>query len=219
MKAVIFDMDGTMFDTEKLFVAAWDYAGEKMGIGKAGYMAMKTLGMNLEAAREIWQSEFQEKFDPQILQEHTYDFFMDYYSKNEVPIKKGLYNLLEYLWQNNYKMAVASSSPKNVVEEYLKRTDTKKFFSVVVGGDMIKKSKPEPDIYLLACKLIGEVPQNCFAIEDSKSGLLSAYRAGCKVIMVPDLWQCDIETQKILSAKLNDLDQVIDFLRANVDKN
>lgn len=215
MNTVIFDMDGTMFDTEKIFVQAWDYAGEKMGIGKAGYMAIKTLGMNVLMAKNIWRNEFKKNFNEELLQKYTYDFFIDYYLKNEIPIKKGLYNLLDYLYSNKYKMAVASSSPKNVIEYYLRRTNIQKFFTAIVSGDMLEKSKPEPDIYLLACELLGERPENCYAIEDSKNGLLSAYKAGCKVIMVPDLWKCDDETEKILTAKLNDLDEVINFLKDN----
>jgi haloacid dehalogenase superfamily, subfamily IA, variant 3 with third motif having DD or ED len=212
MGTVIFDMDGVMFDTEKIFVKAYDYAGKKMGIKKAGYMAMKTLGMNIDVAKKIWLQEFGEKFKAEELEGYTLDFFTQYYLENEIPVKKGLYNLLNYLKQNNYKIAVASSSPKKVVDDYLNNTNITQFFNVIVGGDMLEKSKPEPDIYLLACKLLKEKPNNCFAIEDSKNGLISAYRAGCKTIMVPDMWQCDSETEKILTAKLNNLDEVINFL-------
>lgn len=214
MNAVIFDMDGLMFDTEKIFVKAWDYAGEKLGVGKAGFMAAKTLGMNLVSATKMWSNEFGEKINLGKLQDYTIEFFKSYYLKNKLPVKKGLYNLLEYLTNSNYKLAVASSSPQKIVHNYLSISDTKKYFSAVVCGDMIEKSKPEPDIYLTACKLINENPCNCYALEDSKNGLFSAYRAGCKSIMIPDLWQADFETEQILTAKLDDLDQVILFLSA-----
>lgn len=77
MKAVIFDMDGLMFDTESVFFKAWDYAGEKIGIGKAGYMVMKTLGMSIAMSRDIWVSEFGEKYNEQELRRHTKEFLTD----------------------------------------------------------------------------------------------------------------------------------------------
>ena len=73
---------------------------------------------------------------------------------------------------------------------------------------MVTKSKPEPEIYIKACELLNEEAENCYALEDSKNGLLAAYRAGCKPIMVPDLWQPDEETEKILTAYFEDLEEV-----------
>lgn len=131
---VIFDMDGLMFDTEKVFIRAWDYAGEKM--------------------------------------------------------------------------AVASSSPRWEVEKHLADAGIINLFSAIVCGDMVEKSKPAPDIYLKACEMLNEKPEECIALEDSKNGLLSAYRAGCKTIMVPDLWQPDEEILQIIEGKYSDLEQV-----------
>lgn len=208
MKTVIFDMDGLMFDTESIFIKAWDYAGEKTGIGKAGYMVMKTLGMSIAMSRGIWVSEFGEKYNEQELRKHTKDFLTEYYETNKVPVKKGLYVLLEYLKDKSYKLAVASSSPRWEVENHLKDAGVLEYFDVLVSGDMVNKSKPEPEIYLKACELLEEEPEKCFALEDSKNGLLSAYRAGCKPIMVPDLWEPDKETEKIIYGKFVDLESV-----------
>ena len=212
MKTVIFDMDGLMFDTESVFVKAWDYAGEKIGIGKAGYMVLKTLGMNIAMSRNVWLSEFGDAYNEQELRKHTKDFLTEYYNNNRVPVKKGLYILLEYLKENHYKLAVASSSPKWEVEKHLKDAGVFEYFEVIVCGDMVNKSKPEPEIYLKACELLGENPQACYALEDSKNGLLSAFRAGCHPIMVPDLWQPDEEIGHILCEKFEDLEEVKDFL-------
>ena len=127
---------------------------------------------------------------------------------NKVPVKPGLYQLLEYLKKINCKMAVASSSPRWEVESHLKDAGIREYFCDIVCGDMIKKSKPAPDIYLRACELLKAEPGDCYALEDSKSGLLSAYRAGCRPIMVPDLWQPDEEILKIIVGKYDDLEQV-----------
>ncbi len=205
---VIFDMDGLMFDTEKVVIKAWDYAGEKIGVGKAGFMVYKTLGMNRAASNNVWKEEFGDRYSEEGLRKYTKEFLKKYYDENTVPVKKGLYVLLDFLKSKQCKMAVASSSARHEVEKYLKDTGVKDYFLDIVCGDMIENSKPEPDIYLKACELIGEEPENCYALEDSKNGLLSAYRAGCKPIMIPDLWQPDEEIMKIIVARYDDLEQL-----------
>ena len=174
---VIFDMDGLMFDTEKVFIKAWDYAGERIGIGKAGYMVYKTLGMSIVASYEIWNEEFGDRYNQEELRKYTKEFLKNYYENNKVPLKQGLYVLLEYLKNANAKLAVASSSPRWEVEKHLNDAGIIDCFSAII-------------------------------LEDSKNGLLSAYRAGCKSIMVPDLWQPDEEILQIIKGKYSDLEQV-----------
>lgn len=210
-KNVIFDMDGLMFDTERVFIEAWDYAGEMIGIGKAGYMVYKTLGMNIVASYKVWEDEFGDKYNQEELRKYTKEFLQKYYEENTVPFKKGLYNLLNYLKDNNYKMAVASSSPRWEVEKHLKDAGVFEYFEGIVCGDMVHNSKPDPEIYIKACELLGVKQENCYALEDSKNGLLSAYRAGCKAIMVPDLWQPDEEILEIITVQCDDLDEVKEY--------
>lgn len=214
MKAVIFDMDGLMFDTERVFIEAWDYAGEKMGIGRVGYhMVIKTLGMNSILTKKVWKKEMGGQYNEAALHKYTKEFLANYYKENKVPVKKGLYSLLDYLKEKNYKLAVASSSPKWKVDRHLKDADVFDDFQAVICGDMIKKSKPEPEIYLKACELLEEQPKNCYALEDSKNGLLSAYRAGCRPIMVPDLWQPDEEVKKVIVGQFEDLEKVKEYFK------
>ena len=208
MNTVIFDMDGLMFDTERVFIKAWDYAGEKIGIGKAGYMTLKTLGMNIIMSRKVWLEEFGDIYNEDSLRKYTKEFLVKYYSENKVPIKKGLHSLLDYLHNKGCKLAVASSSPKWEVESHLQDANVVDYFNVVICGDMISKSKPEPEIYLKTCEILKEKPEDCYALEDSKNGLISAYRAGCKPIMVPDLWQPDEEITRILYKKFANLEEV-----------
>ena len=205
---VIFDMDGLMFDTERVFIKAWDYAGEKIGIGKAGFMVYKTLGMNIRASYNVWKEEFGDRYNQEELRKYTKEFLKKYYDENAVPIKHGLYVLLNYLKDINCKMIVASSSPRWEVEKHIKSAKIYGYFVDFVCGDMIENSKPAPDIYLKACEILGVAANECYALEDSKNGLLSAYRAGCKPIMVPDLWQPDEETLQIIAAKYDNLEQV-----------
>ena len=218
MKAVVFDMDGLMFDTERVFVQAWDYAGEKMGIGKAGYMTIKTLGMNVESSRQVWLEEFGDCYNEEELRKYSREFRDNYYANNKVPVKKGLYVLLDYLKEQGYKLAVASSTPQWEVERHLKDAGVYDYFQTVICGDMVSKSKPEPEIYLKACEAIGVQPEEALALEDSRNGLMSAHRAGMKVIMVPDLWEADEEVKAFLWNMCHDLVEVKEFLEAQSAK-
>lgn len=213
MKAVIFDMDGIMFDTESLCIKAWDYANEKLGLEPAGNMVYKTLGLNVKAVNHILQKEYGEKFDLTLFRHYCDEFTSEYIEKNNVPVKEGLYNILKFLSDNHYKIALASSSNKSTIYRNLKNTNIDDYFDAIVSGDMIEKSKPEPDIYLKAAELLDLSPNECYAVEDSKNGIISAYNAGCNVIMVPDLWQGDEKTDKKLFAKCYDLNEVIKIIQ------
>lgn len=175
-------------------------------------MVLKTLGMNADKAVEIIKTEFGEGFDAvkfkQIGKNYSYDYFNTY----GVPEKPGLYEILDYLKNKGYKIALASSTSSQSVHHHLKEKDIEKYFDAVICGDMVEKSKPEPDIYLKACAQLNENPDNCIAIEDSKNGILSAHRAGLQVIMVPDLWQGEAETDSFLLAKCKSLTEIMSIL-------
>lgn len=214
MNAVVFDMDGLMFDTEKVFVEAWDYAGEKAGLGKLGYMSIRTLGMNEALINSIWLEEFGIVYETSDLRKYSKEFINSYYEHNKVPIKKGLIPLLHYLKNNNYKLAVASSSPKRVVHKHLKDANVFDEFDGVICGDMIANSKPAPDIYIRACEILGEEPSSCYALEDSINGIISSHTAGCKAIMIPDLLEPTEEAKTILHRLYKDLDEFRMFLQS-----
>ena len=212
MRAVIFDMDGLMFDTERVFFGAWDYAGEKMGLGKAGYMLMRTLGMNTADGNQQWRNEFGDDVDIDALWAYTKEYMDNYYSRYAVTVKPGLYDLLTYLERRQYKLAVASSTRLEKVERHLRNANVRQYFSAVITGDMVEHSKPEPDIYLKAAAALGEAPEDCYALEDSRNGLIAAHKAGCKAIHVPDLWQPDDEVKQFILGPFDDLLAVRDWL-------
>jgi len=213
-KVIIFDMDGLMFDTERVFIYAWDYAGEKMGIGKAGYMSLKAMGMSIKESRSLWINEFGDKYNEDELRKHTSDFIRNYYGENKVVVKIGLNELLKYLIENGYRLGIASSSPKWEIEKHLHDSDIFDYFEVIASGDMVTRTKPQPDLYLLVCKLLDVEPKDCIALEDSRNGILSAYNAGLKPIMIPDLVQPTEEIENLLYGKFSNLLEVIDFLRS-----
>lgn len=214
MKAVIFDMDGLMFDTERVHIMAWDYASDKLGWNCPGIdMVKKTLGMSIPAAEEVWKSILGDKYDRDKLSEYSQEFMQNYFKNNKVPVKDGLYPLLDFLKRNGYKSAVASSTNNFGVMRNLQSAGIEEYFDAVVTGDMIENSKPAPDIFLKACELLGVYPSEAYALEDSRNGLLSAINAGCKTIMVPDLWEGEKETDALLYAKCNSLNDVINIIK------
>ncbi len=214
MKAVIFDMDGLMFDTERVHIQAWDYAAERLGWECSGTdMVTLTLGMSIPKAEEVWRGILKERYDRDRLDKFTSEFLVDYFENNTVPVKKGLFELLDFLDENGYKKAVASSTDIRGVMRNLKSAGIENRFDALVTGDMIEHSKPEPDIFLKACELLEVEPSKAYALEDSRNGLLSALSAGCKTIMVPDLWEGETEIDERLFAKCESLNGVIEIIK------
>ena len=171
--------------------------------------------MTAERADEIWREEFGSNVDTKAMRRYGREFTDNFYEHNKVPVKYGLYELLDWLKSSGIKTAVASSSTRRAVLRNLESAGITDKFDIIVSGEMATRSKPAPDIYLKACELLGESPKDCIALEDSRNGLWAAHNAGCRVIMVPDLWQADAETEKILWKKLGSLLEVRDFLRDN----
>lgn len=212
IKAVVFDMDGLMFDTERLTIKAWDYAGEKLGLGKMGHMVYKTLGMNVESSRKIFIEEYGDKIIEEDLGAYSREFFDKYFNEYGIPLKHGLMELLNYLKENKYKIAVATSSNKETALKHFKRAKILDYFDVIVCGDMIKNSKPAPDIYLKASELLGCHPVECLALEDSPNGICSAFSAGLIPVMIPDLIEPENEIIGMLHSRLVNLNEVITLL-------
>ena len=219
MKAVIFDMDGTLFDTERLAILAFDYAGEKTGIGKAGYITMSILGLTVEAARPVWRAEFGDGYREKELIYYKNEFVDNYYKEHGVPEKKGVREILSYLKDAGYKLGIASSTKNEKVKNLLKLSGIYDYFDEIVTGDMVKDSKPAPDIFLLAAEKVGALPSECIAVEDGKYGLRSARVAGYgEVILVPDLLSPDEEMKADASFIADDLLSVRDYIKEKCGK-
>jgi HAD superfamily hydrolase (TIGR01509 family) len=212
IKGIIFDMDGLMFDTERLAAKAWAFAGKQMGLDITEAMAIKTLGLNAEDTNRVLSNELGEAFDLSAARKLRAGYMTSHIEKNGLPIKKGLIELLDYLNRNHYKITVATSSEREVAQYYFDKAGISKYFNQIVCGDMIERGKPEPDIYLRASEIIGISPDECLALEDSPMGILAAYRAGTNPVMIPDLLQPDEGTNRLLYAKLTTLLDVIELL-------
>lgn len=212
IKAVIFDLDGTLIDTEKYYQINWPKTFEHFGYKMTNeqFLSIRSLG-------KPFVQETLKKYsgDPNF----DYDFIVKYRSKlmdetiaqKGVQMKKGAVELLTFLKEKNIQRAVATASPVERAENYLSKVNLLSYFDKIISARNMKEGKPSPDVYLFACKELNLKPEECLAIEDSPNGVLSAYRAGCKVVMIPDLAPADEETKKLLFAEKCDLSEVIDL--------
>ena len=209
ISAVIFDMDGVLVDSERVVWESFRYAGERTGIPNVERMAIIGLGLNDEA----WIKRFRQEFgaDSDRILEHEEAYLQNFYANGAAPAKKGAQRLLEQLCAWNIPVAVASSSPAAVVRGRLERAGLLQYFTVVISGDMVCRSKPEPDIFLEAARQLGRPAAECTVIEDSPNGLRAGRRAGCRTLFVPDLWQPEEEHPELYDARFADLDAVREF--------
>ncbi len=212
IKAVVFDMDGLMFDTERLVRIAWDHAGRQMGYDIPSDLFSLTAGMDIPNTRRIFVQRLGGDFDFFACRKLRVDYMMQYILDHGLPVKRGLYELLDFLKGNGYDMAIASSTEADKVEFNLAKAGVSHYFSHLVCGGMVPRGKPAPDIYLKAVELLGLEPGECIALEDAPAGILSAYRAGLRPVMVPDLVEPDEATDRILYAKVSSLSDVVGLL-------
>ena len=185
--SVVFDMDGTIFDTERLILDCWEQVGERHGIPGIREVFIRCIGTNSARTQEIVYEHYGKDFPYEKFSGESSVLFHEIADTEGIPVKPGAAELLKYLSENKVPLGLASSTRLAVVTQELQAAGLYDYFQVVVGGDLLKNSKPAPDIYLMTCGRMGVVPENTYAIEDSYNGIRSAHSAGMRPIMVPDL--------------------------------
>ena len=217
LSAIIFDMDGLMFDTEDMIRRAWDVVGPQMGYGKMGFHIFNTLGMKAQKRRQYIAEALGEDFP---FDEFTKNYRAEcerFMAENGVPIKEGLFELLDYLKEKGVKMAVATGSSEFFAKEKLGGAGCLSYFEGILCGNMIEKSKPDPEIYIKTCKLIDVPCEESLALEDSPYGLQAAVAAGMYSIMIPDLIKDAGEIEQKITAKLISLKEIPAYLEEHFE--
>lgn len=207
-EAVVFDMDGVIFDSENLVIKCWQVVAEKYQIPDIEAACHECLGINATLTKELMLRRYGEDFPYDDYKQEMSALFHAQAAGGNLPQKPGVKELLAYLKEKHVKIALASSTRREVVVRELEEGGLLPYFDQVICGDMVKKSKPEPDIFLKACESLGVNPINAFAIEDSYNGIRAAYRAGMKPIMVPDLSEPTEEMERLSHCILPSLTEV-----------
>lgn len=212
-KGFIFDMDGTLFDTEILtqegLRAVSKKYGEKDDIDE---FYPTTCGTTLPTAKLLYEEFYGKDYPFYERREEVRQWMRDYIDINGIPIKKGAKEILEFLRKNGYKIALATSATRISAEGHIKKAGFDKYFDASVCGDEIENSKPHPEIFLKAAEKLGVDPENCYVFEDSYLGVEAGYKAGMKVFMIPDM-NPPREKEKELAFKIcNSLCETIKYL-------
>ena len=197
IESVIFDMDGVIFDSERIVCDLWiDFAKEN-GMSGMDELIIKCIGINDNATKKLFLEAYGKGCPYDEYKKVISQKYHELYDGGRLPMKPGVKELLGFLKENDIKTALASSTKVKTVTNQLRDAGILEYFDVVIGGDMVTKSKPDPEIFLEAADKLGVDPTKSFIIEDSLNGIKAAYAAGAKPLMVPDLIKPDEEIQKI----------------------
>ena len=200
IEGVVFDVDGVLFDTERLTQQTWLAVSREMGWPQVGEAYLEFVGQN--------RADIFQKMEDLFGAEFPKDAFMAACSARSqarmetegVPMKPGVGEVLELLRSRGVPTALATSTGRPRTERRMEMTGLGPCFSAIITGDQVAHSKPDPEIYLMACRALGTTPERTVAVEDSRNGILSASRAGMRVAMVPDLLPPTPELEPLLAS-------------------
>lgn len=186
-KLFIFDMDGTMFDTEPISYLCWREICKRHGYDLPYDVFCRFLGMNVESIRQVCAEALGADFPYDVVEREKKAYQIAYYKTHDVPLKPGLRECLAYAKDQGIPCAVASSTALPMVEYLLAKNEVASYFSIVQSGATIPHGKPAPDIFLMVCAQAGVAPGEAIVFEDSTNGVLAAHNARIPVIWIPDL--------------------------------
>ena len=197
IKAVIFDMDGLLLDSESISLSTFITACRECDFEPDLEVYYKCVGTTYDKAKEILQEGYGSAFPLEMITRRWEKKYAEEQLDGYIPLKAGVLNLLQYLGRKGLRRAVVTSTYKEYALKKLANAGIISRFELILTGDEIIHPKPHPEIYLTACRRLKEEPVNCLALEDSDAGVLAAFNAGLKVIQVPDLLQPSPEVKAL----------------------
>lgn len=213
IKAVLFDMDGLMVDTESLSTEAFINSAKAQGYNMTKEETLKVLGFTKANIYQFWINYFQgTNVDGKKLVDDHYEYIENVLYTVGPEKMPYVEELLKYLRENNYKIAVASSSDTADIKNNLEKTKLEKYIDEIASGAEVENGKPAPDVFLLAAKRLGVDPKDCLILEDSKAGIKAGKASGAMVFMVPDMYTVDKECEDTADRILTNLGEVIEIL-------
>lgn len=211
-KAVVFDMDGVIFDSERAVMQCWKEVASRHNIPDIEKAILACTGTTMVRTREIMLNLYGADFPYDEYARESSAIFHSRYDGGRLPMKPGVKELLTFLKEHNKKIALASSTRQQVVTDELRDAGIIEYFDRIICGDMVSRSKPAPDIFLKACEELNISPSDSYAIEDSYNGIRAAHAGGLHPIMVPDLLPADEEMQSLAEIVLPNLTSVKEYL-------
>ena len=213
IKAVLFDMDGLMVDTESLSTEAFINSAKAQGYNMTKEETLKVLGFTKANIYQFWIDYFQgTNVDGKKLVDDHYEYIENVLYTVGPGKMPYVEELLKYLRENNYKIAVASSSDTADIKNNLEKTKLEKYIDEIASGAEVENGKPAPDVFLLAAERLDVDPKDCLILEDSKAGVKAGKASGAMVFMVPDMFTVDKECEDIADRILTNLGEVIEIL-------
>ncbi|WRK54720.1 HAD family phosphatase [Coprobacillaceae bacterium CR2/5/TPMF4] len=211
IKAVIFDMDGLMIDSERVTFEGYQHvlAKENLTMSEEKYKTL--LGKPVKAVHDLFKEDYGPQYDVDQIIKDVHAYIAKRFETEGVPLKPGLVELLKYLKENNYKTIIATSSHRNRVDLIVKQAQIDQYFDDSICGDEVTKGKPNPEVFLKACQKLQVSPQDALVLEDSESGINAAYNADIKAIGIPDMKYPEEKYVKMTYKIMDNLFQVKDF--------
>ena len=199
---VIFDLDGTLIDTEKLYRKYWPMALADYGYELSDERALMLRSLGRPFAPAQFKEWYGEDFDYNLVRKRRKEYVEGYIEKNGVELRSGVKEILEYLKDKKITVAIATATDYERTDKYLNMTGIREYFEHIICATMVEHGKPAPDIYEYACSKLNANPSDCFAVEDAPNGVKSAHAAGLKVIFVADQAPADDSIKEMFYAHL-----------------
>jgi len=212
IKAVLFDMDGVIFDTEREYLKEWNKIFEKYGYEMKKEIYVSVMGRGRKKVKEIFKENFGDDLPIEEMYIEKDIMLKEAIENNEVPLKQGALELLEFLKKNEYKTALATSAKKDRVKSQVNHAKINNLFDAIVCADDIVNSKPNPEIFLKAAEKVNVKPENCIVIEDSEAGIRAAFNAGMIAFHVKDLKEADENIMKYCDKNFENLIEIKKYI-------
>lgn len=214
IKYAIFDMDGTLFDTEEKFRRSWLVTSQKYGLENAERVYDEGVaGAPAAAAKRLLKENYGDRVDPDAFFLERVMLTLKYFETEGIPHKAGCVELLEFLREQKIPCAIATSTPRRIAEKNIRSAGIYEYFDAIVTGDMVEHGKPAPDIFIKAGQMIGAVPEQTIVAEDSNNGLRGAYAAKMKPVFVFDIQKPAEDIREHLYAECNSLFDIIELVK------
>lgn len=214
IKAIIFDMDGLMIDSERVTFECYQERLKDINLTMDEEFYKTLLGKPIKGIYQRFYDVYGNDFPIENVIQDVHQLMAERFETEGVPVKKGLVELLHYLKDNNYKTIVATSSNRDRVDKILAQAKITEFFDDSICGDEVTKGKPNPEVFLKSCQKLGVNVDEAIVLEDSEAGIQASYDANIKVICIPDMKYPEKQYEEKTFKILKDLTEVTAYLKS-----